>query len=187
MATKTIKKEIVISQQTKDNPTGISPITVLVGAKRLLDSSDAPVSTKIASLILGQQILADLKAQVENLQTQLEDASYEDVCKALIDEGLLKEGETPVFSVIDKKGKKISKVLTTTTSHSLNMDAFKEEVKDPDVFAALPDEYKKVDIQGKPFFTSLYKAGLLGSYEKFFSMEDKTTTGLKSIKTGGDE
>lgn len=183
-----IKKEIVLSQQTKDNPTGISPISVLVGAKRLLDTSDASVSSKIGALIMGEQILADLKAQIDNLSDQLEQTDYEDIVDALIKEGVLEEGEVPVFSVIDKKGKKVSKVLTTTTTKSLNMDAFKDLVKDPDIFKALPEEFKKIDIQGKSFFSSLYKAGKIGAtYEKYFSMEDSTKTTLKATKIKGDE
>ena len=49
----------------------------------------------------------------------------------------------------------------------------------------LPDEYKKIDIQGKPFFSSLYKADAIDpKYKKYFSMEENTVTGLKAIKMG---
>lgn len=181
MATE-IKREIRITQQTKDNPEGISPISVLVKSKTLLSSADAPVSAKIGAIILGKQILSDLKSQLDNLEIQLEETPIEDLKKALIAEGVLAEGEKPIFVITDKTGKEHTKTLSETVTHSLNMDKFKDLVKDPAVFDALPEEYKKHDIQGKPFFSSLYREGSLGIYEKYFSMEDKTTTGLKSIK-----
>ena len=94
-------------------------------------------------------------------------------------------GETPVISVVDKKGNKISKVLTSTTKNDLVYDTFKALAKDDTFFAELPDEYKKIDLQGKPFFSSLYKADAIDpKYKKYFSMEENTVTGLKAIKMG---
>ena len=182
-----IKREIVISQQTKDKA-GINPISVLVSSKRLLDSGDIKVSDKIGALILGKQILDDLKDQVKNLEEQLTDASYEDVVEALTKEGVLDDGEIPVFSVINKAGKKTSMMLSKTTSHSLNMDDFKETVKDPAIFDALPEDFKKTDLKGVPYFTSLYKAGKIPSvYESMFHMEDKEKISMKSIKMKEEE
>lgn len=185
---KQVKREIVISQQTEKTE-GINPIGVLVKTRRLLGDDGTPVSTKIGALILGEQILEDLKNQIKDLSEQLETTTYEDILKALIEEGVLhSEDEVPVFTVINKKGEKVTKALTTTTTKSLNMDAFKEAIKDPDVFKALPEEFKKTDIQGKPFFTSLYKAGKLGPvYEGYFSMEDSIKNTLKTIKLKGGE
>ena len=182
-----IKKEIIINQQTKDRE-GINPISVLVGSKRLLDTSDHSVSTKIGALILGQEILKDLKTQIDNIQEQLQDASYEDVLEALKEEGVISEGETPVFSVINKAGKKTSVMLSKTVTHSLDISDLKEAAKDPDVFDALPDDFKKVDLKGVPYFTSLYKEGKIPTaYEKLFHMEDKEKVSMKSIKIKEEE
>ena len=85
-----------------------------------------------------------------------------------------------------KKGNKISKVLTSTTKNDLTYDDFKTLAKDDTFFTELPDEYKKIDIQGKSFFSSLYKADAIDpKYKKYFSMEESTVTGLKAIKMGG--
>ena len=184
--TKTIKKEIVVEQATKDNPNGISPISIIVGSKRLFDTTDGPVSSKLAAMILTETIVKELKDHLENLEKQLNDASYDDVVAALVKEGVLEVGEVPVITTIDKKGNKISKVLTSTTKNDLTYDDFKTLAKDDTFFAELPDEYKKIDIQGKSFFSSLYKADAIDpKYKKYFSMEESTVTGLKAIKMGG--
>ena len=182
---KITKKEIVDTQDTKENPNVINPVSVVVGSKRLLDTSDTSVSNKLAAMILTEAVIKELKDHLENLSEQLENTSYDDITKALIDEGVLAPGETPVISVVDKKGNKISKVLTSTTKNDLVYDTFKALAKDDTFFAELPDEYKKIDIQGKPFFSSLYKADAIDpKYKKYFSMEENTVTGLKAIKMG---
>ena len=85
---KQVKREIVISQQT-EKAEGINPIGVLVKTRRLLGDDGTPVSTKIGALILGEQILEDLKNQIKDLSEQLETTSYEDILKALREEGVL--------------------------------------------------------------------------------------------------
>ena len=122
---KITKKEIVVTQATKENPNGINPVSVVVGSKRLLDTSDTSVSNKLAAMILTEAVIKELKDHLENLSEQLEGTSYDDITKALIDEGVLAPGETPVISVVDKKGNKISKVLTSTTKNDLVYDTFK--------------------------------------------------------------
>ena len=182
---KIIKKEIVVKQAPKEDPNGINPVSVVIGSKRLLDTSDTSVSNKLAAIILTDVVIKELKDHLDNLTTQLETTSYDDITKALVDEGVLAPDETPVISVIDKKGNKISKVLTSTTKNDLIYDTFKTLAKDDSFFAELPDEYKKIDIQGKPFFSSLYKADAIDpKYKKYFSMEESTVTGLKSVKMG---
>ena len=138
---KITKKEIVVTQATKENPNGINPVSVVVGSKRLLDTSDTSVSNKLAAMILTEAVIKELKDHLENLSEQLEGTSYDDITKALIDEGVLAPGETPVISVVDKKGNKISKVLTSTTKNDLVYDTFKALAKDDTFFAELPDEY----------------------------------------------
>lgn len=179
---KKVKREIVISQ------TEVNPIPTIIKAKRLLDTSDCPVSTKIGALLLADEICEELKCHIKNLEDQITDTDFADLEKALVAEGVLNPGETPVFVTINKVGKKEYKELVSKTTHSLNMDAFKDVVKDPKTYAALPEEYKVPGIQSKTFFTSLYKAGKIPAlYSSYFALEEKTTTGFKTIKGGSDD
>lgn len=186
MATKIIKKEIVVNQATKENPNGINPISVVIGSKRLLDTSDSSVSSKLAAMILTEAVIKELKDHLDNLNDQLTNASYDDIVNALIAEGSLAAGEVPVISVVDKKGNKISKILTTSAKSDLVYDSFKALAEDPEFFDKLPDIYKVVALQGKTFFKSLYKKDAIeDEYKKYFTMEETTTTGLKAIKMEG--
>ena len=104
---KIIKKEIVVKQATKEDPNGINPVSVVIGSKRLLDTTETSVSNKLAAIILTEVVIKELKDHLDNLTTQLETTSYDDITKALVDEGVLAPDETPVISVIDKKGNKV--------------------------------------------------------------------------------
>ena len=79
-------------------------------------------------------------------------------------------------------------MLSKTVTHSLDISDLKEAAKDPDVFDALPDDFKKVDLKGVPYFTSLYKEGKIpAAYEKLFHMEDKEKVSMKSVKIKEEE
>ena len=68
---KITKKEIVVTQATKENPNGTPPVSVVVGSKRLLDTSDTSVSNKLAAMILTEAVIKELKDHLENLSEQL--------------------------------------------------------------------------------------------------------------------
>lgn len=181
MATKTSKFNITINQATGGAP-GIAPLAIINKTKRLFDTTDGmSLKDKIGAIILTQSIIDSMKDQVDALVNQLKGTPIEDVVKALAAEGSIPSAEVvPVFTVIDKTGSKVSKVLATSVSKAFSMDDFKEVIKDPDVFAKLPDEYKITTIQNKPYFEALYKAGALGMYEKYFSLATTDTTVLKA-------
>lgn len=178
---KPTKTDITITMGSSDTG-GIAPLAIINRTKRLFDSTDGvPLKDKIGALILTQTIIDSMQGQLNALVDQLKGTPIADVMAALAAEGSIPSAESiPVFTVVDKAGRKTSKILSTSLSKTFSMDDFKEAIKDPDVFSALPDEYKITTVQSKAFFEALYKAGALGAYEGYFSLSTTTSTVLKA-------
>ena len=178
---KKITHEIIVSQKNKSGD-GINPISTIVGAKSLFDDSST-LSSKLGALVLIEKILKDLKDHFDNLMDELKATPSEEICKRLVEEGVLGEGETPIISVVDKTGTKTSKIVCETTRKSLNIDALKALASDPAVFATMPDELKKSSLQTTAVIKSLLDAGTLPDmYKPYVCEEEIKTTGLKGTK-----
>lgn len=187
MAAKKLKREIVISQQTDKEPKGIVPSKIISSSDRFLDTSTNTVAQKIGGLILAQAIYEDLGTKIEHMEKQINALPYADIIKALVEEGVMVEGETPVFTVINKSGTKISKELIEKTSTSFDMSSFKAYISDPDHYEGLPDEYKviKHDILSSTEFKRLYQDDAIApAYKKFFTLTTEQKNSFKTVKTG---
>lgn len=181
MATKKVKREIVLEQDNGKNG-GISVVGTLQRKDKLMDTSSMSLSQKLGAIILGGLLIDTLKTSYDSLVQQLEDTPEEDVINQLIAEGVLNPGETPVISVIDRAGIKHSGTLGTSVTSKFHMEDFKKLADDPDIFDALPDEYKEIKLRGAAFFKKLFTDGALGTYEKYFSNETENVTKIKGIK-----
>ena len=177
MANKKLMKEVVVEQ--KD----INAIKIITAQESLMDTSKYSLKDKIAAISVINDSIATLTEHVEKLTAELENVPMEDICNELIKNKDILAGETPVFAVVDRTGTiKKFEVVSSTKTGAFNMDEFKKYAEDPANYAALPDSYKKASLQGVPFFRGLYKAGALGTYEKYFTKEeDKTITKLKKV------
>lgn len=179
-------REILIKQQSKTNPDGINPISTVVKAKNLIDDSpenSTPMHEVLGALVLCETVMKDLMAHIDSLTEQLNAMSETDLCAQLIKEGVLNPGETPIISVVDKRGVKTSKIVCSTTKQSLNIDALKEAAKDPGVFASLPKELKKEGLETSSRIFSLLKAGKIDDmYKPYLVVEDTTKTVFKTTK-----
>lgn len=187
MATKKIKREIVISQQTDKNPKGIVPSKIISSSDRFLDTTTNTVAQKIGGLILAQAIYEDLGTKIDHMEKQINALPYSDLIKALVDEGVINEGETPVFTVVNKSGTKISKELLEKTTSSFDMSSFRSYIADPDHYEELPDEYKvlKKDTLSSAEFKRLFQADAIApAYKGMFALNTETKNSLKTVKTG---
>lgn len=168
-----------IKQLLKTKTTGVSVVGTLLRPEKLMDTKAMPLKDKLGAIILGGLFVNTLKESYDSLVKQLEDTPLEEVTEELIKEGVLEAGETPVITVIDRAGAKHSCSLGSSTSATFNMEEFKKYAEDPDIFDALPDEYKEVKVRGAAFFKKLFTADALGAYKKYFSLESETLTKLK--------
>lgn len=169
-------------KQSASGTKGISPLSIISNCKRLLDNSDGvSVGDKLGAIILAQTMVDTIQGQIDNLVEQLQGTPYDSIIDTLVKEGTIPEkGVVPVFTVIDRSGKRTTKALGTSVSNILDMGPFKALAEDPDKFRALPDEYKTVKLQDKSFFSKLYRADALGEYKKYFSLTSTTNTILKA-------
>ena len=170
----------------QERPDGISPVATIVNTKKLLDTSDAPVSVKIAAVPLIQDKIKELKAHLDNVVDQIADAKYDDIVKALIAEGVLKEGETPRFVITDKAGHKICRTITTATKTDWDKDKLEEwqayllKHYNDDKF--IPDAFKVHTVQTPTWFKNAYfKGEIPAAFEDKFGFVESTTNTLKSV------
>jgi len=177
-------RNIIINQQTPTKE-GINPINVVVKTKRLISTEEgAPaLSEVLGALILVEKIIKDLTDNYDNLMDQLKATGEEEICRRLVAEGVLEEGETPIITVIDRGGGSTSKIVCDTTRQTLNIDGLKDLARDPATFAAMPAELKKEGLQTSSEIKKLFDAGKIDeAYLPYMYTSSTTITGFKTTK-----